>query len=247
MGLKVIIVEDEAKSRDTLRHLLQRFCKTVEIVGEAATVQEAIGLIEREKPQVVFLDIELPRESGFRLLQYFPQAPFDVIFTTAYDQYAVQAFRLAAVDYLLKPIDVEQLQEAVAKVKAKEKDAPPHAPLEWLAGDQWHALDKLALPTSEGYSFIEMDRIIFCEANRSYTLFHLSDEQRILVSKPLKFFEELLPTATFFRISRSYIVHLKHIQKYSRAQQGSITLVNGQVLSISEQKRESFLKRILGK
>ncbi len=245
MQLKAIIVEDELKSRDTLRHLLQKFCPEVAVVGEAVTVQEARILVQAQQPQVVFLDIELPQENGFSLLQYFPQPNFDIIFTTAYDQYAVQAFRMAAVDYLLKTIDVGQLQEAVRKVGQKEKSQNDHLDL-LLSGDSF-AFDKIALPTLDGYSFVALDKILFCEANRSYTLFHLIDEEKILVSKPLKFFEELLSKFSFFRINRSNIINLKYIQKYSRAHQGAVTLSNGHILSVSEHKRPEFLKRILGK
>ena len=246
-NITAIIVEDELKSRDTLRNLLRRFCPEVEVVGEAQDVQEACTLIENQKPGVVFLDIELPREDGFKLFNYFSTPDFEVIFTTAYDQYAVRAFRLAAVDYLLKPIAVQQLKEAVRKLQKKTAKPRNNQHLQLLLDGYPQDFPKIALPTTDGYSFVELNHIIFCQASRSYTYFHLQGDQKILVSRPLKSFEDLLLPYRFFRINRSYIINLKYIEKYSRTHQGEVTLSNGEILSVSEQKRAAFLSHILGK
>ncbi len=243
--LSAIIVEDELKSQDALRHLLQRFCPEVDILGAAMTVQEAIHLIAAHRPHLVFLDIELPQENGLSLLKYIPKPDFAIIFTTAYDQYAVQAFRLAAVDYLLKPIDPTQLKSAIQKVKSREDEQRKARQLELLYNNFQKNFQKIALPTSNGYVFVEIDQILYCEANRSYSCFYLISGQKILVSKPLKTFEDILKPFQFFRINRSNIINLKYIEKYSRTRLGEVILNNGKVLSVSENKRDAFLKIIL--
>jgi Response regulator of the LytR/AlgR family len=189
----------------------------------------------------------LPQEDGFKLLQYIPNPTFEIIFTPAYDQYAVQAFRMSAVDYLLKPIDVDQLKEAIKKIIKKGTIEHKKDQLELLTAGQIKEFDKIALPTVEGYSFIKLDDIIYCEASRSYTLFQLLNQEKIMASKSLQYFEVLLKPNPFFRITRSNIINLKYLQKYSRVQQGEVILSNDKTLPVSKHKRVAFLKLVLGK
>ena len=245
--ISAIIVEDELKSQNTLRNMLYKYCPEVKVIGEAKDIQEARKIIQSTQPQLVFLDIELPRENGLQLFNYFPRLSFEVIFTTAYNQYAVQAFRLAALDYLLKPINAKELQNSIHKLKEKIATSQNYRHLELLIESYEKGFQKIALPTSEGYSFLELDQIIYCNASRSYTVIYLTNQQKIIISKPLKFLDDTLPSSRFFRINRSQIINLKYIEKYSRASQGEITLTNGIIISISEHKKARFLKLVVGR
>ena len=244
MHMNAVIVEDERKSRDTLKHLLTEFCPEVLVQAEARTVQEARQMLREEAPELVFLDIHLPQENGFALFDYFAAPSFDVVFTTAYDQYAVQAFRLAAIDYLLKPIDIGQLQDAVQRVchRRQAGKAAPHYDLvrETLKAKP----DRIALPTGEGFAVFDTSEILYCEASRNYSLFHLKGGEKVVVSKPLKAFEEMLERLNFFRINRSYIINLNFLRGYSRKHRGEVLLSNGLSFSISPSRKEAFLQSL---
>ena len=245
MKLKTILVEDERKSRDTLRHMLAEFCPEVELIGEAMTIEEARKIIEQEKLDLVFLDIELPQQNGFHLFVHYPKPEFEVVFTTAYDQYALQAFQIAAIDYLLKPIDIKLLQEAVNRVLKKRALNESDSRLEILNSNyKQKEFGKIALPSNNGYIFMELKNIVACEASRSYTTIYLEDGEKILISKPLKFLEVRLCNLHFFRISRSYIINLHFLKSYTRTHRGEVILTNGMTLAISEEKKKAFLERL---
>ncbi len=245
MKIKAIIIEDEIKSRDTLRNMLMLYCPNVEIIGEAMTVEEGRKLILKQKPDLVFLDIELPEKDGFYLFQYFPNPSFDVIFTTAYDQYAIQAFRIAAVDYLLKPINVDLLEEAIKRVIKIRKNKKNDNRLGILKSNyNARNFQKIALPSSNGYVFLEIKSIIACEASRSYTNIYTKAGEKYIVSKPLVFLEKSLQELRFFRINRSYIINLDFLKSYTRTHRGEVTLINGMTMSLSENKKEAFLSHL---
>ena len=188
--ISALIVDDEENSRLTLNNMLMDYCKGVQVIGLAASVKEALILANRHKPQVVFLDIEMPVENGFKLLEYYDDVPFEVIFTTAYDQYAVKAFRFSAVDYLLKPIDLEELRSAVERVnKPNEKGKKEN--FNALKYNINNKLKKIALPTIDGYSFMDIDNIIYCIANNNYTMIYDLRGNKILVSKTLREYHDL--------------------------------------------------------
>jgi len=245
MKLKTLLVEDERKSRDTLRHMLAEFCPEVDLIGEAMTVEEARKIIEQAEPDLVFLDIELPQQNGFHLFVHFPKPVFEVVFTTAYDQYALQAFQIAAIDYLLKPIDIKLLQEAVSRVLRKRALNKPDPRLEILHNNyRQKEFGKIALPSNNGYVFTALKDIIACEASRSYTTIYLKGGEKMLISKPLKFLEVRLCNLHFFRISRSYIINLHTLRSYTRTHRGEVVLTNGMTLAISEEKKKAFLERL---
>ena len=245
MQLRSLIIEDELKSTNVLKSLLQEFCPEVNNCGEAITIKNAVPLIEQLHPDVVFLDIELPNENGFKLLDYFPSPSFDIVFTTAYDQYAIRAFRLAAVDYLLKPIGISQLKEAVSKVIKKRSQLRDMETYSILKDNIINKKPvKIALPTKNGFSFVKLDDIMYCQANRSYTFFYLVEGKKIIISKPLKWFEQSLDNLNFFRVNRSYLINLDYIQSYSRANGGEVTLESGVNLIISENKRDDFFQKL---
>ena len=246
MQLKSFIIEDELKSVNVLQSLLREFCPEVTNCGHAMTIKDAVPLIEELRPDLVFLDIELPNENGFKLLDYFSEPFFDIVFTTAYDQYAIKAFRLAAVDYLLKPIGIDQLQDAVSKVIKKQSQRHDIATYSVLKENVINRKPaKIALPIKNGFSFVKLDDVIYCQASRSYTFFHLVKGQKIIISKPLKWFEKTLDDdVNFFRVNRSFLINLDYIQSYSRSHGGEVTLETGVNLAVSENKRDDLLQKI---
>lgn len=244
--ITAIIVDDEAKGRLALQQKLQAYCPQVNILAQAADGAEAIALIEKHKPQLVFLDIEMPRMNGFEMLSAIKEKNFHIIFTTAYDQYAIKAIKYAAFDYLLKPVDIEELKAAVEKISSISiKNIKEQAAL--LQQNRDHPkkqLHKLALPTLEGLLFIDIGNIIYLEASSNYTNIILADKTKIIASKTLKDFEELLPEEIFFRPHHSYIINLTYIKKYIKGDGGQIELQNGTFIDVSRRKKEEFLKAI---
>ena len=242
--LKAIIIDDETKSRLALRQKLIDYCSAVTVVAEASNGQEGILLIEYHKPQVIFLDIEMPRMNGFDMLQELREKDFHIIFTTAYDQYAIKAIKFAAFDYLLKPIDIEELKNAVAKIDAKE-NRDTKKQVELLQQNMNHPkkqLHKLAIPTLEGLFFYDINDVVHLEANSNYTNIYFANKTKILASKTLKDFEELLPTDIFFRTHNSYLINLNYIKRYIKGDGGQIELQNGIYVDVARRKKEEFLK-----
>ena len=243
--LDVVIIEDELKSRDVLRHLIAKYCFDTTVVGEATTVDAGVDLINKHKPDLVFLDIELPGQNGFALFDYFADPPFEVIFTTAYDQFAIRAFRISAIDYLLKPINFKHLQEAVKKVVDKKGRLHNKKKIDILSSVvNNEQFDKIALPITGGYLFIRISKILYCKAERNYTSFILDDGKKHLVSKPLRYFEEILCQQHFFRINRSVIVNLHFIESYSRSNSGEVILNSQERFSVSDQVKSRLMERL---
>ena len=244
--INAIIIDDEAKGRLALREKILTYCPQIKIIAEATNGQEALMLIQHHKPRLIFLDIEMPRMNGFEMLNELPDKNFHIIFTTAYDQYAIKAIKYAAFDYLLKPIDIEELRSAVAKFTAKENDQTKKQ-VELLQQNMQQPkkqLSKLAIPTLEGLLFYDIGDIIHLEANSNYTNIYLVDKTKITASKTLKEFEELLPEAIFFRTHHSHLINLNYIKRYIKGDGGQIELQNGSFVDVSRRKKEEFLKAI---
>jgi len=244
--ITAIIIDDEAKGRLALREKLSSYCPEVRVLAEASNGQDALLLIQQHKPQLLFLDIEMPRMNGFEMLNAIPEKKFHVIFTTAYDQYAIKAIKYAAFDYLLKPIDIEELKTAVEKIDNKE-NGQTKKQIELLQQNLQHPkkqLNKLAIPTLEGLLFYDINDIIQLEANSNYTNLYLINNNKITASKTLKEFEELLPEDTFFRTHHSHLINLNYIKRYIKGDGGQIELQNGRYVDVSRRKKEEFLKTI---
>lgn len=242
--LRSIIVEDEKNNRETLKNMLTEFCQGVEVVGMAATVPEARALIQQKSPDLIFLDIELQTGSGFELLEPAESVNFEVIFTTAFEQYALKAIKISSLDYLLKPIDIAELQQAVKKAKDKKNNKSNKERVEVLLSHITSSPDqqkKICLATSEGLEFVTTSDIIFCEACGSYTTFHLKNNSKIVVSKNLKEYETLLDGNNFLRVHNSYLINLRQVKKYIKADGGSIIMENDHQISISVKKRQVFV------
>ena len=240
-----IIIDDELKGRIALRQKLFDYCKDVHLIGEAENGEEGITLINILKPDIVFLDIEMPRMDGFDMLLRLQQKNFDLIFTTAYDQYAIKAIKYAAFDYLLKPIDIEELKTAVAKSNNNSQENTGKK-LEVL-DQNLHTkvlLNKIAIPTLEGLLFYNIADIIHLEANRNYTTIYFNNDLKLIASKTLKDFEELLPPDIFIRIHYSHLINLNFIKRYIRGDGGQIELKDGTIVDVSRRKKEEFLKAI---
>jgi two-component system, LytTR family, response regulator len=244
--LTVIIIDDEAKGRMALREKLMTYCPQIKIVAEADNGQDALILIEKHKPQLIFLDIEMPRMNGFEMLNKVPDKNFHIIFTTAYDQYAIKAIKYAAFDYLLKPIDIEELITAISKVALTENNQTKKQ-VEVLHQNMQHPkkqLNKLAIATLDGLMFYDINDIVHLEANSNYTYIYLVNKTKITASKTLKEFEELLPDDIFFRTHHSHLINLSFIKRYIKGDGGQIELQNGTYIDVSRRKKEEFLKVI---
>lgn len=244
--ITAVIIDDENKGRLALRQKIADYCSNVEIVAEASNGEEGIDIIEKHKPQLIFLDIEMPRVNGFEMLNQLKDKNFHLIFTTAYDHYAIKAIKYSAFDYLLKPIDIDELKHAVEKiVTTKAEDIRGQVELlQQNIKNPAVALNKLAIPTLDGLCFYNLSDLVHLEASSNYTNLFFLDGKKVLASKTLKDFEELLPTDTFFRPHHSHIINLKFISKYIKGDGGQIELSNGSVVDVSRRKKEEFLKVI---
>lgn len=245
--IRAIIVEDEKHSRETLRNLLAEFCPQVSLAGMAASVEEALPLIRAARPDLLFLDIELQTGTGFDLLAQLPDLDFDIIFTTAFEQYAIKAIKFSSLDYLLKPIDLEELQAAVAKAEKRQAETGHKAQLDVLLShlrSPGGATRKICLSTAEGLEFITTSDILYCEANGSYTDFHLKPNRKIVVSKNLKEYESLLSDRDFMRVHNSFLINLREVRRFVKSEGGYIMMNNDAMIGISPKKRPEFFERM---
>jgi two-component system LytT family response regulator len=244
--ITAVIIDDEAKGRMALRKKLDAFCPQVEVIGEAADGEQGMVLISSQDPQIVFLDIEMPRMGGFDMLQKLERKHFHLIFTTAYDQYAIKAIKYAAFDYLLKPIDIVELQAAIQKVEQHRGTNHTTERLEMLQQNlsgQFH-MHKIAIPTMDGMLFFDIGDIIYLQAESNYSTVFFNDNTKLLTTKTLRDFEEILPTQLFFRPHHSYIINLKYIKRYLKGDGGQIELSNGHYVDVARSKKADFLKII---
>ena len=246
--IKAIIVEDEPNSRKTLMLMLDRFREDIELIDVCPGPQEGIESIAKNKPQLVFLDIEMPEFNGFEMLRKIGTINFEVIFTTAYDQYAITAIRLSALDYLLKPIDEEDLRNAIEKCKKGLQQKKVNEKYEVLFNNlgKTNAMEKtIVLSASDGLSVIKTNDIIRCEASRRYTKFYLQNKETMLMSRPLKDYEELLPSTDFFRIHESHLINLNYLKKYVRGEGGQVILTDNTILDVARRRKDDFLRIIM--
>lgn len=245
MTLSALIVDDEEYSRKSLYFLIQENCPEVHVAGIAKSVAEARGLIEEQAIDIVFLDIAMPKENGFELLPNLRDKNIRVIFTTAYDQYALKALKANAVDYLLKPIDINELKMAVSKAQewaslvAAQKTTQPESP----ESKEPKKSDKISLPGTYGFNVIDTADIIYVEADSNYSIFHLKTGEKSVISKPLKEFEETLENFDFIRIHKSAIVNLKYVRSYSNKNGLQVLLSNNTLLPVSRRRATEFQEK----
>lgn len=245
--LKAIIIDDEIRAGQSLHKMIQHVAGgRVEVLAVAQSAEQGLQLLKEQSPDLLFLDIQMPFMNGFELLEQLGKVDFAVIFTTAYDQFAIKAFRAAATDYLLKPIDMEELEAAIEKVGTQPKHHHLQMP-------QFEALfqaiqkpipQRLALPTAEGLIFLPLANIIRLEADSNYTVFHTIKKERVIVSKTLKEFEGTLEQSHFFRIHNSHIINVLQIERYLRGDGGTVVMNDHTEIEVSRRRKEEFLKKI---
>ena len=244
--IKAIIVDDEPNCCEILATLLERYCPQVKVADICYSGQAALGSIVELSPDIVFLDIEMPHMNGFELLEKLQSVNFKLIFTTSYDQYAIKAIRFSALDYLLKPIDREELQNAVKKAM-QALDRPMPQQLEVLLqkfNKTGNGGQKIALPTMEGLQLIPIDNIISCASERNYTFIFLKEKKKMLISRPLKEMEELLEDYSFLRVHHSFLVNLQEISKYVRGEGGYLVMSDGSAVDVSRSKKDLLLSKL---
>ena len=244
--LKAILVDDEGSSLQNLQQKLAEFCPDVQVAATAQKPEEAILLIQQLKPDIIFLDIEMPRMNGFRMLDELGDFDFEIIFTTAYNHYAVDAIRISAFDYLMKPVAISELQSAVSRLaehrlgKTKDKlDILKHS-LSSVRSQE----EKIAIPTSEGLEFIPIKTVMHIESSSNYCKIYFTSGKSLLVTKLLKEFEDMLVPYNFYRVHNSHLINLAYIKKYIRGEGGQVIMENGTVVDVARRKKEEFLKLI---
>lgn len=242
--MKALIIDDEKRARNVLRILIEDNCPKITEISEADNLLTGVQLIKEEEPRIVFLDIEMPEHSGLELLNFIEKDSynFEIIFTTAYSEYAVQAFQLSAIDYLLKPVRPNQVKEAIDRVLNFVGDSQINIRLQELKSSlEKSNFKKIGLPNANGIKFVEVDKIIMFEADGMYTRVSTT-EGNIFVSKPLKFFvEALFNIKVFYKPHRSYLVNLTYLREYVKKDGGYIVMENNKSVSISKDKKEEFL------
>jgi two-component system, LytTR family, response regulator len=243
--IKTIIVDDEFVSRNVLKKLLDINCPDIEVICECTNAEDAKREIKQLQPQLVFLDISMPGKSGLDMLKEIPDINFEIIFVTAFHEYTIQAIRFSAIDYLLKPVDKNELVEALERVKKKIADAESHAPVQTflhnMQTNQSQQEMQLCVPGIKGFQIIKIRDIIYCEAENTYTKIFLQDNQKLLASRPLIDYEMLLQDASFVRIHKSYLINMQHLKEYLKGEGGSVLMTNGKELEISRRKKEYFV------
>lgn len=245
--LTAIIIDDETRSRRALRQKLFNNCPEVSIIAECENSEEGILTIEEKKPDIVFLDIEMPRMNGFTMLQQLHNRNFELIFITAYDHYAIKAIKFTALDYLLKPVEVEDLKTAVAKAMQKRSYTAGNERLDLLFQNfinEKKEHKRLAVNSFEGIQFINLNDIIYMEAQSNYTIIYLAESHKLIASKTLKHFEDLLPNPMFIRIHQSYLVNKNKVVKYLNGDGGQVIMINGDRLDVARRKKDDFLEAI---
>ncbi|WP_170110476.1 LytR/AlgR family response regulator transcription factor [Flavilitoribacter nigricans] len=244
--INAIIIDDEPQCIRTLANDLDSYCPQVRLLEQCTSAKEGLLAIRQHQPDLVFLDINMPWMSGLELLEVVGEISFDVIFTTAHDQYAVQAFRLSAIDYLLKPIDYQELITAVRKVEAKHSRMITREQLTHLQENMNPAssLQRIGIPTKSGIDFVLIQEILYCEADSNYSYVHLTNNRKLYSAKTLKDFDQLLGQTEFCRIHQSFLINLNHLKKYYRGDGGYVEMVNGASLNVSRSKKDELLSRI---
>lgn len=244
--ITAIIIDDEPYSCESLATLLERYCPNVRILDICYSAADALKAIDEQVPTLIFLDIEMPGMNGFEMLQKLPSINFSVIFTTSYDQYAIKAIRFSALDYLLKPVDREELQIAVQKALHKSHETFPQQ-IEMLLHKLQHpfsTINKIAIPTMEGLQMIPINLIISGASSSNYTILSLKNKEKITASKTLKEIEELLEDFCFLRVHHSYIVNINEVEKYVKGDGGYLIMSDGTNIDVSRSRKELLLKKL---
>jgi two-component system LytT family response regulator len=245
--IRTIIIDDEHFGRQALSKALEQYCPEVEIIAVCEGPTQGINAIIKHKPHLVFLDIQMPEMSGFDVLQQLSPIEFEVIFVTSFDQYAIKAIKFSALDYLLKPIDVDDLIHAVKKMQERIPQKPNIYSYRSILHNIRHdagKINRLAIPTTEGIDFFSTEDIIYLEADGNYTTIFLTNQRKHVVSKNLKEFESLLASSGFSRVHNSYLINLDHVRKYIKGEGGYVMLSEGHHVEVSRRRKDAFLNTL---
>ena len=241
--MRALIVDDERASREMLRHFISRYCEDLELTEDAEDVDGAYRIITEQNPDLVFLDVSLPGKDGFELIKMFKEPPFEVIFVTAYSEYAISALRMSACDYLMKPLDIKELQAAVNRARERILRKDPVSSLREL----FHSLTgkgprRIALAHANGYTVVSVDEIIRFESDGRYTWVFLTNDRKVLVARTLGEFEDTLEEGEFMRIHNRHIINLNFVRNFDR--KGLLTMADGSEVEVSKRKKEELMKRL---
>lgn len=245
--LKSIIIEDVEAAREKLQMLIKNYCSnSIELVALCKNAEEGIEQIQKHKPELIFLDIEMPGLTGFEMLRQIGKINFDVIFTTAHDHYAIKAIKFSALDYLLKPIDLEQLKEAITKALEKRNMKYSESRYENFVGnlESKNKLSSLSIPTGDGFMMIKTEDIVWCEAINYYCVFHLKNKSEIIATRTLKEIEELLTGSGFVRIHNSHMININNMVRYIKGVGGQVEMCDGRTLDVSRRKKDELMQVI---
>ena len=243
-----VIIDDEQPARDSLELMLTRyFPEKIKVVGKAESLKEGVFAIYKQNPDLVFLDIEMPVENGFKIFDYFQQVTFSLIFTTAYKEYAINAIKVAALDYILKPVGVEDLKETISLYEKRQLSGIPVDRIEKLISTLNPGsgnIAKVVLPTFQGFQIEKVNAIIYCEADQNYTRVHTIGGGELLISKPINVIGNMLPANLYYRIHKSHLVNLDYIKSYSRVEGFHVILENGTKLDVAYRRNDDFIKAL---
>lgn len=242
--IKVVLVEDEPLSLAMLRTLLVELAGDVEIVGSAVSIKNAVQIIDAVQPELVFLDIHLSDGYSFAILEQVQHKNFEIIFTTAYQQHAIQAFELSALHYLLKPIEDEQLETALQRFREKRDSTQSLQRYQLLRDTLNKQAQKICLPTKDAFMFVELSKITHLEADSNYSIFYLANKSKIIVSKSLAEYEKILQNDYFVRTHDKYIVNLQYVKAFHRGKSGKIELENGELLDLATRRKDVFMEKM---
>lgn len=245
--INALIIDDEKPARDKLMMLVQQhFADRIRVLAQCEDGEQAVAAIAQHRPDLLFLDVEMPKLTGFDVLRKSDLTGIDVIFTTAHDHYAIKAIKFAAIDYLLKPIDIDQLREAVDRVQAKQGMAGSAERMRNMLDDVKSGItpDRMSVPTINGFQVVKVEDIVWCEAVNYYTVLHLVGNQQIAITRSLKEVEETLDGPEFIRIHRSHTIHLKHLAKYVKGSGGQVVMSDGKTLDVARLRKDELLARM---
>lgn len=244
--LRSVIIDDEPQNVKLLRTMLSEHCPQVNNLAEASGVESGIEVIQQTKPDLVFLDIEMPQGSAFNILDKLYPVSFEIIFVTAFNSYALKAIKYSALDYLLKPVNVEELKQAVNKAADKISTKTINLQLKNMLDNVKNVgtgFMKIAIPSIQGLEFINVEDIIHCEAKRAYTYLYISKSKKLLSVKTLSEYEELLPSNIFFRVHHSHLINLKRVVKFHKGRGGQVEMENGALIEVATRRKDEFLAK----
>jgi two-component system LytT family response regulator len=240
-NLKAVIVDDELSGIEVLEYALKRHCPEIEIVHTFSSSTEALEKIPSLMPDVLFVDVEMPQLNGFELVEKLASLNIQIIFITAYNEFALKAFRVSALDYLLKPVDIDELKAAVAKLKslAKPDNQAMDALLEYIKSQK--QINKISLSTEKGIHFIDATEVLYCLSSGPYSVFYLKSGQELVCSKSIGEYEKMLEDKGFYRIHNSSLINVEHLKRFVRTDGGYVEMSDGKTLTVSRRKKDEFL------